>query len=115
MPQEVKDCIVSGIAYIAREDKLDKSVDDNTTEKVTFTRDNPHMFALMVNTLWPAHDHKDEMDITQNLMEYAHIASDTQWEPKLMDNINHALSTMASDGWKQFRLMEYGWYVEDPT
>ena len=57
------------------------------------------------------------MDITQNLTEHihTHIASDTQWEPNLTDNKNHALSTMASDAWKHFRLMEYGQYIEDPT
>ena len=48
------------------------------------------------------------MNITQNLMEYAHIASDTQWEQKLTDNKNHTISSMASDAWKQFRLTEHG-------
>ena len=51
MPQEVKDHIVSGVAHITKEDKSDKSADDSTTEIVTFTRDNLHMFALMANTL----------------------------------------------------------------
>ena len=62
MPQELKDHIVSGAALIAREDKSDKSADDNVTETVAFARDNPHTFALMANALRPAHDHKDEWE-----------------------------------------------------
>ena len=51
MPQEVKDHIVSGVAHVMREDKSDKSADDDMTETVAFTRDNLHTFALMTNTL----------------------------------------------------------------
>ena len=51
MPQEVKDCNVSGTAHVAREDELDESENDDMTEIVTFARDNPHMFMLMTNTL----------------------------------------------------------------
>ena len=55
------------------------------------------------------------MDIAQTLMEYAHVASDIQWELKLTDDKNWALSSMASNAWKQFRLTEHDWYVEDFT
>ena len=55
------------------------------------------------------------MDVAQTLPEYAHVASDIQWEPKLTDDKNQALSSMASDAGKQFRLVKHGWYVEDPT
>ena len=51
MLQEVKDHIVSGAALVAREDELDELADDDVTETVTFTRDNPHTFALMANAL----------------------------------------------------------------
>ena len=97
MPQEVKDHIVSGAALVAREDELDKLADDDVTKTVAFARDNPCTFTLMANTLWPAHDHKDE------------------WEPKFKDDKNQALSSITSNAWKQFRLMEHSWYVEDPT
>ena len=96
MPQEVKDHIVSGAALVAREDKLDESVDDDVTETVAFARHNLRTFALMANALRPTHDHKDE------------------WEPKFKDDKNWALSSIASNAWKQFRLTEHGWYVEDP-
>ena len=118
MPQEVKDCIVSGTTHVTREDELDELDElenDDMTEIVTFARDNPHMFALMANTLQPAHPHNDKMDIAQTLMECAHVASDIQWELKLMDDKNWALSSMASNAWKQFRLTEHDWYVEDFT
>ena len=59
MPQEVKDHIVSGTAHVAREGELDKLADDDMTETVTFTKDNPHTFALMANTPQPIHDHRD--------------------------------------------------------
>ena len=97
MPQEVKDHIVSNAALVTREDESDESVDDNVTEMVAFPRDNPCTLALMANTLRPARDHKDE------------------WEPKSKDDKNWALSSIASNAWKQFRLMEHGWYIEDPT
>ena len=90
-------------------------LDDDMAETVTFTRENPHMFALMANTLRPTHGHKDKMDIAQTLTEFAHVASDIQWELKFMGDKNWALSSIASDAWKQFRLTEHGWYVEDPT
>ena len=51
IPQEVKNHIVSGAAHVVREDKLDKLVDDNLTETVAFTRDNPRAFTLMANAL----------------------------------------------------------------
>ena len=115
MPQEVKDHIISGIAHVVREDKSDESADDDMTEIVTFTRDILCAFALMANALQPTCDHKDEMDIAQTFMEFAHMASHVQWEPKFMDDRNRALISIASDAWKQFRLMEHGWYIEDPT
>ena len=43
------------------------------TEIVTVARDNPYMFALMANTLQPAHPQNDKMDIAQTLMECAHV------------------------------------------
>ena len=55
------------------------------------------------------------MDVAQTLTEFAHVASDVQWEPKFTGDKNRALSSIASDAWKQFRLTEHGWYVEDPT
>ena len=55
------------------------------------------------------------MDVAQTLMEFAHVASDIQWEQKFMDGKNWVLSSIASDAWKQFRLTEHGWYVKDPT
>ena len=55
------------------------------------------------------------MDVAQILTEFAHVASDIQWEPKFMDDKNRALSSIASDAWKQLQLTEHGWYVEDPT
>ena len=64
------------------------------TKIVTFARDNPRTFALMANTLQPTCDHKDEMDVAQTLMEFAHVASDIQWEPKSTDDKNQALSSM---------------------
>ena len=115
MSQEVKDHIISGAAHVVREDKLDELADDDMTKTVTFTRDNPCVFALMTNTLQPTCDHKDEMDVAQTLMEFAHVASDIQWELKFMDDKNWALNSIASDAWKQFQLTEHGWYVEDPT
>ena len=96
MSQEVKYHIVSDTALVAREDESDESADDNVTKMVTFARDNPHTFTLMANALRPARDHKDE------------------WEPKSKDDKNWALSSIASNAWKQFRLMEHGWYIEDP-
>ena len=83
-------------------------MDDNMTKTVTFTKDNPHVFALMANTLQPTRDHKDEMDIAQTLTEFAHVASDIQWKPKFMDDKNWALSSIAPDAWKQFQLTEHG-------
>ena len=44
-----------------------------------------------------------------------HVASDTQWELKFTGDKNQALSSIASDAWKQFQLMEHGWYIKDPT
>ena len=102
MPQEVKDHIISGAAHVAREDESDKSADDDMTETVAFARDNPCAFTLMANTLQPTHDHKDEMDVAQTLTEFAQVASDIQWEPKFTDDKNWALSSIASDAWKQF-------------
>ena len=55
------------------------------------------------------------MDVAQTLTEFAHVASDIQWEPKFTGDKNQALSSIASDAWKQFQLTEHGWYVEDPT
>ena len=40
MLQEIKDHIVSGIAYITNEDESDESADDDTTEIVAFARDH---------------------------------------------------------------------------
>ena len=114
MPQEVKDLIVSGAAHVVREDKLDK-LDNNMAETVTFARENPHMSVLMANTLQPTRDHKDKMDIAQTLTEFAHVASDIQWELKFTSDKNQALSSIASDQWKQFQLTEHSWYVKDPT
>ena len=91
MPQEVKDHIISGTAYVTREDESDESVDDDMTEAVAFAKDNPHVFALMANTLRPTCDHKDKMDVAQTLMEFAHVASDIQWEPKFTGDKNQAL------------------------
>ena len=102
MPQKVKDHIVSGTAHVMREEKSDELADDNMTKTVTFTRDNPHVFALMANTLQPTCDHKDKVDIAQTLMGFAHVASDIQWEQKFMDDKNQGLSSIASDAWKQF-------------
>ena len=62
--KEVKDCIVSGVAHITKEDELDELADDNITEIVAFARDNLCMFALMENTLQHACDHKDKIDVT---------------------------------------------------
>ena len=81
------------------------------TKTVAFTRDNPRVFALITNTLQPTHDHKDEMDIAQTLTEFAHVASDIQWELKFRGDKNQALSSIALDAWKQFQLTEHGWLV----
>ena len=78
MPQEVKDCIISGAAHVVREDELDGSADDDMTEIVVFTRDNPHTYALMANALQPVCDHRDKTNITQEFTENTHIALDTQ-------------------------------------
>ena len=115
MPQEVKDHIISDAAHVAREDESDKLADDDMTETVAFARDNPHAFALMANALQPTCDHKDEMDVAQTLMEFAHVASDIQWELKFMGDKTWALSSIASEAWKQFQLTEHGWYVKDPS
>ena len=93
MPQEVKDHIVSGTALVVREDELNELVDDDVAKMVTFTRDNLHTFTLMANALQPALDHKDEMGVAQTLTEFAHVASDIQWEPKFKDDKNWALSS----------------------
>ena len=55
------------------------------------------------------------MDTAQTLTEFAHVASDIQWEPNFTDDKNWALGFIASDAWKHFQLMEHGWCVEDPT
>ena len=55
------------------------------------------------------------MDVTQTLTEFAHVASDIQWELKFTGDKNQALSSIASDAWNQFQLMEHDWYVKDPT
>ena len=112
MPQEVKDHIISGAAHVVREDELDELAVGDMTKTVAFARDNLCTFALMANALQPACDHKDEMDVTQTLMEFAHVASDIQWEPKFTDDKNWALSSIVSNAWKQFRLTEHGWYVQ---
>ena len=49
-------------------------MNDDMTKLVIFTRDNPHTFALMANTLQPVRDHRDETNITQEFTEYTHIA-----------------------------------------
>ena len=115
MLQAVKDHIVSSAAHVAREDELYESADDNMMETVAFTRDNLSAFTLMANALQPTHDHKDKMNVAQTLTEFAHVASDIQWEPKFTGDKNRALSSIALDAWKQFQLTEHGWYVEDPT
>ena len=82
MPQEVKDHIISGTAHVTRENESDELADYDMTKTVALTRDNPHAhaFTLMANTLQPTCDHKDEMDVAQTLTEFAHVASDIQWE-----------------------------------
>ena len=49
MPQEVKDSIISGTALTAKENETELT--NKVTKMVAFARDNPHMFALMANTL----------------------------------------------------------------
>ena len=63
---------------------MDELADDDVTETVAFARENPRKFTLMANALRPARDHKDE------------------WEPKSKDDKNWALSSIASNAWKQF-------------
>ena len=46
-------------------------------------------------------------------MEHTQIVSNTEWEQT--DNKKCTLSSIASDAWKQFKLMENGWYVLDPV
>ena len=104
LPQKVhpSQTFQTSLTSTAREGESDELVDDNMTKTAAFTRDNPCMFALMANTPQPACDHKDKIDVSQTLTEFSHVASDIQWEPKFADDETQALSSIASDAWKQF-------------
>ena len=87
----------------------------------------------MVNVLWLAKDCKHDAEFAQEPTEYAHAAlkmaypdmssdSRTQWEiGSQKSSVNdrkrgaqHALTSMESDAWMEYRLANHSWYTEDP-
>ena len=134
MPQEINDRIISGAAHISRDAESDESMDeDNMAEMFSFAKENLHMFALMVNAFSPTKDCKHDAKCTREFTEFAHATlemthpdmssnSKTQWEKGGQEsNVNsekrggqHALTSMASDAWKEYKLTNHDWYNEDP-